>query len=61
MSEIIVALHSSLVPKTENIEIYRDLTASEQKLLNIVGKNNILHPILAGVLAIDSCLKAIQK
>ena len=43
------------------MEIYRDLSQEEQHMLNIVQDNQLIHTILAGVLAIDSCLKYINK
>ncbi len=49
------------MPKTENIEIYRELTEDEQKMLTLVQDNQLIHTIFAGVLAVDSSLKHIHK
>lgn len=61
ISAIIVSLHEGYLAKCRNIEIYRDLSEEEQNLLLTVEKNTPLHTALAGILAIDSCVKCIDK
>jgi hypothetical protein len=61
ISAIIVGLHEGYLAKCRNIEIYRDLSEEEQTLLLTVEKNTTIHTALAGILAIDSCVKCIDK
>lgn len=56
-----MALHEGYLAKCRNIEIYRDLTEEEQVLLLTVNNNTTIHTALAGILAIDSCVKCIDK
>lgn len=61
ISKMIVNLHEGYLVKCRNIEIYRDLSEEEQNLLLTVEKNSAIHTALAGILAIDSCVKCIDK
>lgn len=61
ISDVIVGLHESCLLKCQNLEIYRDLSQEEQNLLLLAEKNSPLHTALAGILAVDSCVKSIDK
>ncbi len=61
ISATIVSLHEGYLAKCRNIEIYRDLSEEEQTLLLTVDKNTTIHTALAGILAIDSCVRCIDK
>ena len=58
---VMVALHEGYLAKCQDIEIYRNLTAEEQALLSSVEKSATLHTTLAGVLAVDSCVKCLDR
>lgn len=59
ISDSISHLHSVLVPLTNNKGVYRDLTEEEDYLLTNLEENSFLHSVLAGCLAIDSCINNI--
>ena len=61
ISELITRFHSVLLPMTNDSGVYRDLSDEEEHLLNNLDSEaeNSLHSILAGCLAIDSCLSNI--
>ena len=61
ISEIVTRLHAALLPKTNHSGVFRNLTEEEEYLLTSLTQDNILHSILAGCLAIDSCFANIRK
>jgi hypothetical protein len=61
IADIIVNLHETFLLKCQHFEIYRDLSSQEQALLLMADKNTPLHTALAGALAIDSCLKSLER
>ena len=58
ISDFVTRLHSTLLPKTNHSGVFRNLSEEEEYLLTNLTQDNVLHSILAGCLAIDSCLQA---
>lgn len=54
-------MHALLLPRTSNSSVYRDLNEDEEHLLENLNSESVIHSILAGCLAIDSCQQNIYE
>ena len=57
ISQTIYDLHSHLIKITKNTKNFRYLTEEQQELLKVSESQNDYHNLLAGVLAVDSCMR----
>lgn len=61
ISELITKMHSFLLPRASSTSVYRDLNDNEEHLLENLNPESVIHSILAGCLAIDSCQQNIYE
>lgn len=56
ISELVADLHARLLARTSGSGVYRDLSNDEEYLLATLDDDHVLHSVLAGCLAVDSCV-----
>lgn len=61
MADIVGNLHMSLLKARNFKENYRDLSEEEEELLEATKTNSETNCLLAGILAIDSCVGSLIK